>query len=85
LLLDETDGGSDHATHTMQGQIVDLLLLWLSNADAYYHTKSASGRSFVNVVERLMSILNILLNCVALARAKMSELAEKWLKCCQNL
>ena len=62
-----------------------MLLLWLSKADAYYHIKSASGWSFTNVVERVMSILNLALNCLALARLKMSPLAEKWLKNCSNM
>ena len=32
LLIDETDGGTDHANTNVQGQIADVSLLFLSNA-----------------------------------------------------
>ena len=65
--------------------MVDFLLLCLSNADAVYHVKSTSGWSLTNIVERVVSIFNLALNCVALSRAKMSELAEKWLRPCSSM
>ena len=82
--MKQTEGLTIQA-HTVQGQVCDLLLLWMSNADALYHIKSASGWSFTNVVEKVMSIFNLALNCVALSRAKMSKLAEKWLKNCSSM
>jgi len=84
LLVNETDGGIDNVITTVRGQICDLLL-WMSKSDAVYHIKSASGRSSTDIRERLMAIFNIALDCVALARAPMSELCESWLKNCCTL
>ena len=39
--------------------------------------RTAGGRSYINFVERIMSLLNICLQDIALARAKMSDESEK--------
>ena len=64
ILVLFTDGGPDHRP------TLDMLVA----------ARTAPGHSFVNPVERIMSLLNIALYGVALERSKMSEQFESVLR-----
>ena len=63
-------GGMVHASHTVQWYVWSIAFV-AKQCRRSYHLKSASGWSFANIVESVMSIFNLVLNCVAPSRVKM--------------
>ncbi|ESP00199.1 hypothetical protein LOTGIDRAFT_173358 [Lottia gigantea] len=73
-LLLFADGGPDHIS-TFEHTNVDLLVA----------ARTAPGQSYINPVERVMSILNVALQNVAIERSNCSEEVEKALKSCNTV
>lgn len=65
-----SDGGPDHQLTYVS---VQLSLIVNLNLDCLVACRTAPNHSWKNPVERIMSILNLGLQCVGLMRAKMSD------------
>ena len=80
-----TDGGPDHRPTLLSVQLALIALFRRLNLDMLVAARTAPGHSFVNPVERIMSLLNIALYGVALERSKMSAQFESVLSGCNSM
>ena len=80
-----TDGGPDHRPTLLSVQLALIALFRRLNLDMLIAARTDPGHSFVNLVERIMSLLNIALYGVALERSKMSEQFESVLRRCNSM
>uniref|UniRef100_A0A1X7VKI3 Uncharacterized protein n=1 Tax=Amphimedon queenslandica TaxID=400682 RepID=A0A1X7VKI3_AMPQE len=85
VLFVYSDGGPDHRVTYLYVQL-SLIALFL-NLDLEYLCvgRTAPYHSWCNSVERIMSIINLGLQCVELARFKMSDEFEKEVSKCSSL
>lgn len=80
VLITESDGGTDHATYTTRGRFADLLVIFICDVDAVFHTCSAAGWSFTNAAEHMMSQYNEALYGTAIARTEIDAICEDWVR-----
>ena len=71
-----TDGGPDHRTTFLSVQLAWVALFRKRNLDMLVAVRSAPGQSFINPVERIMSLLNVALYGMALERTRMEDSYE---------
>lgn len=85
ILLIYSDGGPDHRL-TYVSVKLSLIALFLNlNLDILIACRTAPNHSWRNPVERIMSIVNIGLQCVGMMRQKMSEEFESSIINCNNI
>jgi len=80
-----SDGGPDHRLTYVSVQLSLICLFRKLDLDFLCAGRTAPYHSWHNPVERIMSILNLGLQCVGLAREKMPEDYEKEVTKCNNL
>lgn len=85
ILFLYTDGGPDHRLTYLSVQISLICLFLNLDLDFLCACRTAPYHIYKNPVERVMAILNLGLQCVALARAEMPEEYEAEVKKCNNL
>ena len=76
-LLLYTDGGPDHRVTYICVQMALIALYLKLDLDLLVAVRTPPGHSWKNPVERIMSILNLGLQCIGLMRNEMSEESEK--------
>lgn len=77
-----TDGGPDHQVKFIKTQLALISLFLALDLDYLVAVRTPPGHSWKNPVERIMSILNLGLQCVGLMRQEMDvELEEIMSKC----
>ena len=80
-----SDGGPDHRVTYLSVKLALIALFKKLNLDYLCATRTAPYHSYRNPVERIMSILNLGLQAVALAREKMPEEFEAESAKCNSL
>ena len=85
ILFIYSDGGPDHRLTYISVQLSLICLFLQLDLDFLCAARTAPYHSWRNPVERIMSILNMGLQCVGLARSEMPEEFEKEVSKCNNL
>ncbi|XP_038063361.1 uncharacterized protein LOC119734068 [Patiria miniata] len=85
ILINFTDGGPDHRTTNPSVQIAAIALFIALDLDMFIHARTAPHGSYLNPAERIMSLLNLALQNVSLARNEMAADYEKIMKRCNGL
>ncbi|PKY58409.1 hypothetical protein RhiirA4_449266, partial [Rhizophagus irregularis] len=80
FLLIYTDGGPDHRVNYLRVQLSLIALFITLDLDLLIAVRTPPGHSWKNPVERIMSILNLGLQCIGLMRAEMDEEFEEIMK-----
>jgi hypothetical protein len=80
VLVIKTDGGPDRNCTFASVQLAYLCLALELDLDQLILLRTAPGQSYVNPVERVMSVLNLAIQGLALARAASSDELEAKLK-----
>lgn len=80
-----TDGGPDHRTTYGSVQVALIGVFKRYDLDLLVACRTTPGQSFINPVERIMSLLNLGLHGVALERSEMSVENEALLKSCHSM
>ena len=80
ILLLQIDGGPDHNLNFLQSKIALIVLFLSLDADHVFALRGALNGSYLNIVERCMSLLNLGLQNLALIQRKMSPWAEDTVK-----
>lgn len=80
VLFIYTDGGPDHRLTYINVQLSLICIYLKFNLDYLCAGRTAPHHSWRNPVERIMSVLNLGLQCVGLARAEMGEEFESIVK-----
>lgn len=81
-LLLFTDGGPEHRTTYESAKLSLIHVFRHTKVELLVAARTAPGQSFINLVERVMSIINIALQSVAVERSSCSEEVEAALKGC---
>ena len=76
-IVEQSDGGPDHNIKFLRSKLAQLAKWLLTKADALGVMQGGPGGSYLNVVERAMSLLNLPLMHVALMRNAMPGWAEE--------
>lgn len=84
-LLKFTDGGTDQRNTLESVKCASICVFKEMNLDMMILARCAPGHSFVNPAERVMSILNLALQNVALERKESTEEMKKILKNCNRM
>ncbi|PKK57493.1 hypothetical protein RhiirC2_825681, partial [Rhizophagus irregularis] len=85
FLMLYTDGGPDHKITFLRVQLSLIAMFIALDLDYLVAVRTPPGHSWKNPVERIMSILNLGMQCVGLMRQKMSEEMEKLINGCNSL
>ncbi len=85
LMLFYHDGGPDHRLKYYSVMISYVCAFRWLNLDFLVAVQTAPNNSWINPCERLMSILNLGLQCVSTTRAKSSDETEAMLKSCNSM
>lgn len=85
MLFIYADGGPDHRLTYVSVQLSLIALFLNLNLDVLIACRTAPNHSWTNPVKRIMSILNIVLQCVGLMRKKMCNEFEADTATCNNL
>ena len=85
VLFIYSDGGPDHRLTYINVQLSLICLFLKYNLDYLCAGRTAPHHSWRNPVERIMSVLNLGLQCVGLARSEMSSEFEAIIRKCSNL
>jgi hypothetical protein len=80
-----TDGGSDHKNTFLRVQLSLIAMFIALDLDYLVAVRTPLGHSWKNPVERIMSILNLDMQCVGLMRQKMNEEMENLISGCNSL
>jgi len=80
-----TDGGPDHRPTFLSVQLSWIALFRKLDLDMLIAARTAPGQSYINPVERVMSLLNIALYGVSLERTKMDDRYETVLSRCSSM
>ena len=80
-----TDGGPDHRVTYIRVQMALIALYLKLDLDLLVAVRTPPGHSWKNPVERIMSILNLGLQCIGLMRSEMSEELEQDMKKCNSM
>jgi len=84
-LLVYTDGGPDHRVTYLSVQVALISVFLKFDLDFVCAARTAPCHSWRNPVERIMSTLNLGLQCVGLMKEKMTDSFEDEVKKCNNL
>ena len=84
-LLKFTDGGTDQRNTLESVKCASICVFKEMNLDMMILARCAPGHSYVNPAERVMSILNLALQNVALERKESTEEMNKKLKNCNSM
>ena len=85
ILFVYSDGGPDHRLTYVSVQLALIALFLNLNLDCLVACRTAPNNSWKNPVERIMSIVNLGIQCVGLMRAKRSDEFEAAICNCNNL
>jgi len=85
FLMLYTDGGPDHKNTFLRVQLSLIAMFIALDLDYLVAVRTPPGHSWKNPVERIMSILNLGMQCVGLMRQKISEETEKLISGCNSL
>ncbi|GBB99452.1 hypothetical protein RclHR1_35260001 [Rhizophagus clarus] len=85
FLMLYTDGGPNHKNTFLRVQLSLIAIFIALDLDYLVAVRTPPGHSWKNPVERIMSILNLGMQCVGLMRQKMSEEMEKLISGCNSL
>lgn len=85
ILFVYTDGGPDHRLTYLSVQLSLIALFRRLNLDLLIAGRTAPCHSWKNPVERIMSIVNLGLQCVGIMRKEGSEKFERAIKYASNL
>ena len=85
VLFIYSDGGPDHRVSYISVQLALISLFLKFNLDYLCAARTAPSHSWSNPVERIMSTLNLGLQCVGLMREKMDSTFEAESAKCKNL
>jgi hypothetical protein len=85
ILFIYSDGGPDHRLTYVTVQLSLIALFLNLNLDVLVAGRTAPSHSWANPVERVISVVNLGLQCVGVMRAKMSDEFEKVISGCNNL
>ena len=85
VLLLYTDGGPDHRVTYVSVQLTLIVIFKLLDLDFLCAARTAPCHSWCNPVERIMSTLNLGLQCVGLMREKMDDSFESEASKCKSL
>ncbi|XP_033753387.1 uncharacterized protein LOC117336839 [Pecten maximus] len=85
ILMKFTDGGTDQRNNIESVKCATICLFRELNLDMIILGRCAPGHSYVNPAERVMSILNLGLQNVALQREVSDEESEKYFKRCNGM
>lgn len=84
-LLLFTDGGSDHRTTYAPVKLSLIILFKILDLDILIAARTAPGHSWANPAERIMSLLNLAYQNVALYRSEMNSHYEQMLQSCGSM
>jgi hypothetical protein len=85
ILFGITDGGPDHNTNFWSVRVTLIAIFLALDLDYLCFMRPAPCQSYRNPVERCFSLINVLLQCVSLARPSMSATCEKALSSCNSM
>ena len=85
ILLIYSDGGPDHNLTFLATQISYICLFLNRDLDMLSAIRTPPYHSWKNPVERIMSVINIALQCVGLMRQPMSQELEKVISSCKTM
>src|SRR5215469_897134 len=85
FLMLYTDGGPDHKNTFLRVQLTLIAMFVILNLDYLVAVRTPPGHSWKNPVERIMSILNLGMQCVGLMRQKMSDNMENLINGCNSM
>ncbi len=80
-----TDGGTDHRLTYLSVQLSLICLFLKHDLDYLCAARTAPCHSWRNPVERIMSVLNLALQCVGMMRKGMLDQFEKEISSCGNM
>ena len=80
-----SDGGGDHQIRHQSVQIVTIALFLYMDLDIMHKVQTVANHSYANIVERVMSILNLALQNISLCRPAMTEELENMYMRCKSL
>ena len=80
-----TDGGPDHRVTYVRVQLALIALFLKLDLDLLIAVRTPPGHSWKNPVERIMSILNLGMQCIGLMRSKMGDDLEDIMKKCNTM
>ena len=84
-LLMYTDGGPDHRTTYGSVKLSLIVLFKLLDLDILIAARTAPGNSWANPAERIMSLMNLAYQNVAIYRTEMSSYHEQLVKNCGSM
>ncbi|XP_062603864.1 uncharacterized protein LOC134265655 [Saccostrea cucullata] len=85
ILMLYTDGGPDHRTTYGAVKLSLIILFKLLDLDILIAARTAPGHSWANPAERIMSLLNLAYQNIALHRSEMSSHFEQLLRSCNSM
>lgn len=85
ILFVYSDGGPDHRLTYVSVQLSLIALYLKLNLDVLIAARTAPSHSWANPVERIMSIVNIGMQCIGAMREKREECFEKAVEKCNSL
>ena len=80
-----TDGGPDHRVTYVRVQLALIALFLKLDLDLLIAVRTPPGHSWKNPVERVMSILNLGMQCIGLMRSEMDDDLEDIMKKCNSM
>ena len=80
-----SDGGPDHRLTYVSVQLSLIALFLNFDLDILIACRTAPSHSWANPVERIMSIINLGLQCIGIMRTRMGNEAEKFFEGCKNM
>ena len=85
ILMMYTDGGPDHRTTYGAVKLSLIVLFKLLDLDILIAARTAPGHSWANPAERIMSLLNLAYQNIAVHRSEMNSHYEQCLKSCGSM
>ena len=85
ILFVYSDGGPDHRLTYLSVQLSLIALFINLNLDILIAGRTAPSHSWANPVEKIMSIINLGIQCIGIMRERMGEEFETCLRKCNSL
>jgi hypothetical protein len=85
FLMLYTDGGPDHRNTFLRVQLTLIAMFVMLDLDYLVAIRTPPGHSWKNPVERIMSILNLGMQCVGLMRQEMNAEMENLMSGCNSM
>lgn len=85
VLVIQTDGGPDRNNQFVAVYLAYLALALVLNCKVLILKRTAPGQSYVNPVERIMSVINLCLCGLALERLRCRDETEELIKGCNSM